>query len=189
MAVILNASTSSGLVTTADNSGQFAFQSNGTQFNPLLTSGTSQNSTSGTAITFTGIPSWAKRITVMLNGVSTNGTNNILLQVGSGSLTTSGYNSIGGGSINGLAPAVNNSSTGFLLFNDTATDVRSGNIVINLLSNYVYICSYVLGGASTRNVIWWGAGSISLGGALDRVSLITTSTDTFDAGSVNILYE
>jgi len=155
----------------------------------IITSGTVQNTTSGTAILFTGIPSWAKRITVMLNGVSTNGTNNILLQVGSGSLTTSGYNSIGGGSINGLAPAVNNSSTGFLLYNDTATDVRNGNIVINLISNYVYICSYVLGGASTRNVIWWGAGSISLGGALDRVSLITTSTDTFDAGSINIMYE
>ena len=58
-----------------------------------IVSGTAQNSTSGTAIDFTGIPSWVKRITVMFNGVSTNGTSNLLLQIGAGSVTTSGYNS------------------------------------------------------------------------------------------------
>ena len=57
----------------------------------ILTSGTAQASTSGTAIDFTGIPSWAKRITVMFNGVSTNGTSNPQIQLGSGSPTTSGY--------------------------------------------------------------------------------------------------
>lgn len=56
-----------------------------------LTQGTSQASTSGTAIDFTGIPSWVKRITVMFSGVSTNGTSVPQIQVGAGSVTTSGY--------------------------------------------------------------------------------------------------
>jgi len=57
-----------------------------------LVSGTSQASTSGTSIDFTGIPSWVKRITVMFNGVSTNGTSNKQIQLGdSGGFETTGY--------------------------------------------------------------------------------------------------
>ena len=59
----------------------------------VITSGTSQASTSGTSIDFTSIPSWVKRITLMFNGVSTNGTSNYQIQIGSGSVTTSGYTS------------------------------------------------------------------------------------------------
>ena len=36
---------------------------------------------------------------------------------------------------------------------------------------------------------WTLAGTITLSGTLDRVRLASTGTDTFDAGSVNILYE
>ena len=56
-----------------------------------IVSGTAVASTSGTSIDFTGIPSWVKRITVMLNGVSTSGTSIVQVQIGSGSPTTSGY--------------------------------------------------------------------------------------------------
>lgn len=45
---------------------------------------TAKASTSGVAVEFTGIPSWVRRITVLFNGVSTNGVNNILVQVGTG---------------------------------------------------------------------------------------------------------
>lgn len=156
----------------------------------VITSGTAQNSTSGTAITFTGIPSWAKRITVMFNGVSTSGTNAILVQIGSGSVTTSGYNSAAAGCIDATVPAVSVSTAGFLVLNDTASDLRSGQLVITLLSNYVYVESHTLAGDSTRNVVYWGGGSLSLGAALDRVNITTVGgTDTFDAGSINILYE
>jgi len=57
-----------------------------------LVSGTAQASTSGTSIDFTGIPSWVKRITVMFSGVSTNGTSEVTLQLGTSSgFVTSGY--------------------------------------------------------------------------------------------------
>ena len=94
MAVTLNASTSSGLVQTADTSGTIELQSNGTTKLTVastgaygqLVSGTAVASTSGTSIDFTGIPSWVKRITVMFNGVSTSGTSFKQIQIGSGSV-------------------------------------------------------------------------------------------------------
>ena len=56
-----------------------------------LVLGTAQNSTSGTSIDFTGIPSWVKRVTVMFNGVSTSGTSAPQIQIGSGAFVSSGY--------------------------------------------------------------------------------------------------
>lgn len=87
-----------------------------------LTLGTAQNTTSGTSIDFTGIPSWAKRITVMLSGVSTNGSSNYLLRIGSGSFSASGYLGAGG-QISGT-PAVFLETSGFLIYNGTG---RAGN--------------------------------------------------------------
>ena len=55
---------------------------------------TEKVTTSGAAVTFTGIPSWAKKITLSFLGVSTNtNSTTILIQIGdSGGLETSGYN-------------------------------------------------------------------------------------------------
>ena len=68
--------------------GQVSASVNGTAGNVPLVSGTSQASTSGTSIDFTSIPSWVKRITVMFNGVSTNGTSNLQIQLGTGATPT-----------------------------------------------------------------------------------------------------
>ena len=61
----------------------------GAVYNGLQT-GTAVASTSGTSNDFTSIPSWVKRITVMFNGVSTNGTSPVQLQIGAGSVTAQG---------------------------------------------------------------------------------------------------
>lgn len=156
----------------------------------VITSGTANTSLSGSAIDFTGIPSWVKRVTVMFNGVSTNGTSNILVQIGSGSVTTSGYNSAGAGCVNAAAPALGVSTAGFIIYNDTATDVRNGHIVITLMGSNLYSSSHILGGSSTRNVAWWGAGVVTLTGSLDRVRItMSNGTDAFDSGAINIFYE
>ena len=205
MPVTLNASTSSGLIATSDTSGNIELQSNGTtkatvsstglaigQYNPsasLITSGTAV-SASSTSVDFTGIPSWVKRITVMFNGVSLSGTSSFLVQIGSGSITSSGYNSCSAGCINSSSPAVSAATSGYLIIGDTASDVRSGHMVITLLGSNTYVSSHTLGGDSTRDVVWWGGGSVALGGALDRVRITAQNgTDTFDAGTINILYE
>jgi hypothetical protein len=43
---------------------------------------------------------------------------------------------------------------------------------------------------SNDNGVTIGTGSLALGGTLDRVRITTVNgTDTFDAGSINIMYE
>jgi hypothetical protein len=151
-----------------------------------ITLGTAVASTSGTSIDFTSIPSWVKRITVMFNGVSTSGTNSFLVQIGSGSVTTTGYAS----SSTGASTAVStvNSTSGFIIRNASAAFLFSGSITIFLVSSNSYVQSHTLKIATTDTV--FGAGDVALSGALDRVRITTVGgTDTFDAGSINIMYE
>jgi len=152
----------------------------------LITSGTAVASTSGTSIDFTGIPSWVKRVTVMFSNVSTSGTSNLLVQIGSGSVTTSGYTS-GAWSAN---TSNSTSTAGFLLSSSNgATANYLGNIFISLLTGSTYVESHSLGSPASTNQSM-GGGSVALSGVLDRVRITTVNgTDTFDAGSVNILYE
>ncbi len=154
-----------------------------------ITSGTAVASTSGTSIDFTGIPSWAKRITVMFNGVSTNGTSNLQIQLGSGSVTTTGYVSTGIATSAG-GSSVASSTTGILTEAAGAiANTRYGNIILNLLGSNIWIGSSgnIL---QTTAQISSGSGYVSLGGAIDRVRITTVNgTDTFDAGSINIMYE
>lgn len=155
-----------------------------------LTQGTAQNTTSGTAINFTGIPSWAKRITVMFAGVSTNGTSTPQIQIGAGSVTTTGYNSCGSVISATAVAATTNSTTGFILgAGGASNDIRHGSAVLTLLGSNTWTITGVLGYSSGTVSCYFG-GSIALGGTLDRVRLTTVNgTDTFDAGSVNIMYE
>lgn len=196
MSTIINASTSSGLVQTADTSGTLVLQSNGTTMQTIdstgsygqLKSGTAQASTSGTSIDFTSIPSWVKRITVMFDGVSTNGSSNIQIQIGSGSFSTTGY--LGAASSNGTAASAN-STTGLILTGGSAAScVYFGLATICLIGSNKWACSGNLGRSDSNVSNAAGSSSPALSGALDRVRITTVNgTDTFDAGSINILYE
>jgi len=153
-----------------------------------ITSGTAVASTSGTSITFTSIPSWVKVITVMLQGVSTNSASQtFMFQIGAGSVTTTGYLSV----VSFNAPSTNVASvtTGFGFAGPSgATAAFSGNATITLMgSNLWAFSSNMADVVNTQSHL--GAGSITLGGTLDRVRLTTVGgTATFDAGSINILY-
>jgi hypothetical protein len=155
-----------------------------------FTSGNSVASTSGTAIDFTGIPSWVKRVTVMFSGVSTNGVSVVQVQLGSGSPTTSGYLASATGALNGASPLVTNPTTGFQIIADgSAGFVRSGILVCTLVGSNIWVASGN-GNDSASARFWLCGGSVSLSGTLDRVRITTVNgTDTFDAGSVNIMYE
>jgi hypothetical protein len=146
---------------------------------------TSVASTSGTSIDFTSIPSWVKRITVMFNGVSTSGTSLYQIQLGSGSVTTTGY-------ISGAMQSTTfvSSTAGMLLLgSSSAASVYYGNIIISNITSNTWTSSSVLwNSAGATNTS--GGTSPNLSGALDRVRITTVNgTDTFDAGSINIMYE
>jgi hypothetical protein len=155
----------------------------------VLTAGTAVTA-SGTSVDFTSIPSWVKRIAVMFAGVSTNGTSNYLIQLGSGSITTSGY--LGGSSIsNNLnQTAAANFTTGFgFTAGLSAAAINHGIAQICLLNSNSWTMSCSIG-RSDAAVAGSSGGSVSLSGTLDRIRVTTVNgTDAFDAGSINILFE
>jgi hypothetical protein len=155
-----------------------------------ITAATAVASTSGTSIDFTGIPTWAKRITVMFNGVSLSGTASLLVQIGSGSPTTSGYSSVASNLQNASSVGVTTSTSGFIVFINAASENLIGTMeIVNITSN-TWVASGVGNSSTGTTVALTYSGNVSLGGVLDRVRITTTNgTDTFDAGSVNIMYQ
>jgi len=153
-----------------------------------ITSGTAVASTSGTSIDFTSIPLWVKRITVQFSGVSTSGTSSILIQIGAGSVTNTGYASVGT-RFGAAAGASGNYTTGFGIFQAAAADLIGGAIQLTNHSSNIWVANGTTSATnSTANMTT--SGYISLSGTLDRVRITTVNgTDTFDAGSINILYE
>lgn len=153
--------------------------------------GTAVNSTSGTSIDFTGIPSWVKKVTVLFNGVSTNGTSNILVQLGtSGAIEITSYQDF---NILNTASAVAGVSVtnGFGLTvgggNMVASSLHGGKIEICNITANTYIADGNIGTASGR---YGTTGTKTLSGKLDRIRITTANgTDTFDAGQINIIYE
>jgi hypothetical protein len=147
-------------------------------------------STSGTSIDFTGLPAWVTRITVMFNGVSTSGTSNLLIRFGAGSVDTSGYASVNGSILGTNSTNINTDTSGHLITPSvSAATNHSGTAILSLIGSNTWIVN----GTSQRSdgiantVI---TTKTALSGALDRVRITTVNgTDTFDAGSVNILYE
>jgi hypothetical protein len=154
----------------------------------VLTSGTAVASTSGTNIDFTSIPSWVKRLTVMFNSVSTSGTSNYVIQIGSGSITASGYTSSCANIT--TTPSLSTSSSAFLInINAVAGETYIGHVVITLVSGFTYVQSGTITRFSAGNM-QVSAGNVALSGLLDRVRISTAGgTDTFDNGSINILFE
>lgn len=175
---------SNNIVLASDGTTTIAAPSN------IIKSGTAVASTSGTSIDFTGIPSWVKRITVMFNGVSTNGTSAYLVQLGTSSgATTSGYTS-GYSGISSTSAYSGTNTAGFgWAVNGNAANVLRGTMIIENITSNTWIArshvAYATGGGNETS-----AGSIGLASTLDRVRITTVNgTDTFDAGTINILYE
>lgn len=152
--------------------------------------GTAVTLTTQTSVDFTGIPSWAKRITVMFNGVSTNGTSPPILQFGdSGGIETTGY--LGSAGVVGASTAASSLFTsGIGLINATAaTVVMQGAVTLSLMTGTTWVASGILTRSDSAGANLVG-GSKATSAALDRIRLTTSSgTDQFDAGSVNISWE
>lgn len=164
---------------------------NTTTLNGVLTLGTSQASTSGTSIDFTAIPSWAQQIVITFVGVSTSGTSNPLIQLGTSSTPeTSGYLGAGTNIASASNPTNANYTTGFGWPGASAANVYHGSLTITLVkaSTFTWACCGTLGASNASNVFTF-SGSKSLAAALDSVRITTVGgADTFDAGLINIAY-
>jgi hypothetical protein len=137
-------------------------------------------------IDFTGIPSWVKRITVIFSGLSLTSTADILVQLGdSGGFETTGY--ISSGSATGTGAAISTSTAGMIIRSAAAASITSGIMTIQNLTGNSWVASYSGKQSSTSSS--YGGGDKTLSDTLTQIRITTTSTDTFDAGTINILYE
>jgi hypothetical protein len=125
----------------------------------------------------------------MFSGVSTSGTSSLLIQIGdSGGIENTGYISTsitddtGGGSLG------TSSTAGFVYYQDQASYLGYGIVTIILVSGTTWVASHT-GRMTTTNVVTGGGGK-TLSDTLDRVRITTVNgTDTFDAGTINIMWE
>lgn len=160
-----------------------------TELAPRMQLMTAQNSTSGTSIDFTGIPSWVEKITIMFDALSTSGTSYLRTQLGSSTIQNTGYRGTATRfSTSTVASA--NFTAGFDGYDSlSAGDLRNGQLIISKLTSNTWCIS---GGYGLSNSIGLCSicGSVTLSGILDRIRVTTVNgTDTFDAGIINVLYE
>lgn len=159
----------------------------GTTTGSVITSGTAVDSTSGTSIDFTSIPSWVKRITVMFNGVSTSGTSLPIIQLGdAGGIETTGYDGYWW-----ISASYRGSTSSGIVVNGLAINSSAtyGQITICLVGSNLWSFNATTtdAGAQMGQIC---SGSKALSATLDRIRITTVNgTDTFDAGTINILYE
>jgi len=180
--------------------GNIVFSTDGANWSSTakIVRGTSQATTSGTAVGFTGLPSWVKRVTLLLNEVSTNGTTGLMAQIGSGSYTTSGYSNgytmfapaSGASAVGGAGTATGFAIGGLATVASTLSAVLILNNITGNVWSYFSIAGRSGGTTAQNGQQAFFYAPITLGGALDRIQITSiATTETFDAGSVNIFYE
>jgi hypothetical protein len=160
-----------------------------TKLSQPLTLATSQATTSGTNVDFTGIPSWVSRITVNVNSLSTSGSSAIIVRIGAGSFLTSGYTGSSSTTVTGGTGAIQLTSGFPISISNSLSSTLFGSLTLSRQSGNDWNASGSLGAGNEPRTYTTG-GSVSLSGTLDRLRITTgNGTDTFDAGSVNIMYE
>ena len=155
-----------------------------------IISGTTVTCTTQTTIDFTSIPSWAKRVTFMISGVSLNSTTYYYVQLGTaGGIQSSGYTQAGGYCGPGSGPGYTG-TTAFTRYNDTANITQSGTFVLALLDASTNTWCLSGNAATSQNYQSFMSGTVSLSGTLTTLRMTTaTGTGQFNAGKINILYE
>jgi len=137
------------------------------------------------------IPSWAKRVTVLFNNISTGTQSNYLVQIGSGSIDTTGYNSsqsFQGGS--GNTTSGTTSTAGFIFYNGGSSYSIYGAMRISLIPGGPWVCDATIGTQNVNGAITTTSGGIkTLSGAIDRVRITTVGGATFAAGTINLMWE
>jgi hypothetical protein len=165
-----------------------------------ITSGTAVTA-SGTSVTFGSIPSSAKRVTLLLDQISTNGTSPLFVRLGtSGGMDSSNnysyVNHVLGAGLERISSLSGGSyPNGFCLSLEaqftTAGSSYSGEFVFSLINSNNWIISGQMSNLVSPGLWHYlTTGRKSLGGALTQLQIYTLNgTDTFDAGTFNILYE
>lgn len=149
-----------------------------------------QATTAGAVFSFTAIPAWVKRVTVMCNAISLTGSDLPIVQLGTGAgFLIEGYlGSIGSIASGGTASRFA-SSQGFPVGISSAGEAATTTLVLTKFGTTNTWLATVSGARSTGETYAGGGGSVVLPGVLTQVRLACDGANTFDAGSVSISYE
>lgn len=144
---------------------------------------------SGTAVDFTGIPSWAKRVLITLNSISLSATSVLLVQLGdAGGIENTGY--LASSSLIAASVASTAFTTGFGLSSSSAAAyVYSGIVELCLVGGTTWVESASLGVSTGVTATALSGGTKTLSDVLTQIRVTTNGADTIDAGSINIIYE
>jgi hypothetical protein len=146
---------------------------------------------SGSSVDFTGIPATARRVTVLLNGLTTNGTSVPLIQLGdAGGIETSGY--LGGSaavSTGATSVAIHTAGAG-LSSTGASSIVYRGSVSIDLVdvATNLWAISGTLGRSEGGAVNILGY-TKSLSETLTQVRLTTNSANVLNAGTASVSWE
>jgi hypothetical protein len=139
-------------------------------------------------VTFTGIPSWAKRITVLTYSASNQG-GTIDLRVGTSSgLITSGYSSRDAYWNNGSSafiPTTVSGSFSFVDFTSAGNAYYRRYVLEECQSNYWTMSAHNHYSSGYVNIM---TGYVNAAGTVDRVALLCP-TGNFDDGTMRVMYE
>jgi hypothetical protein len=126
----------------------------------------------------------------MFSGVSTSGTSNLQIQLGAGTIQSTSYDATAAQGDNATTVTAVRATSGFIFTSvNAAANLWYGNMTITSLGSNTWTETGALGRSVASNAQWC-AGGVTLSGTLDRVRITTVNgTDTFDAGSINIMYE
>lgn len=155
----------------------------------VINSGT-QQTLSGSSVTFSSIPAGVKRITIMISGMNfASGTGNVVLTLGdSGGLETTGY----AATCSGVTATADTQSTtaGFQMILDyTASQSFSGSIILSLQNSTSnrWVAQGIISSHVDILVSYFISGTKDLSATLDRLQI--AAQDNFDAGTINISWE
>lgn len=179
----------SGQVIQTDGAGNLSYT---TPVTSNLTLDTQQDSNTGTSIDFSAnIPTGVRRITILLDDVSTNGTSDLLIQIGdAGGIETTGYDAFSTYLFQ-TGSGKTSYTTGYGSDWGSTAGERKGAITLNNMSGNKWICTAVHTGKDGVNEgTVQMAGEKTLSDTLTQVRITTVNgTDTFDGGTINLMYE
>lgn len=146
--------------------------------------------TTQTAVDFTGIPAWAKRVTVLFAGVRANGSDVWLVQLGdSGGIEETGYTAVGGAFTS--ASGVANYSTGFGISNSSGSGaIREGALVLQKINGNTWVATGIFSRSGDAVVLEYAGGSKTLSDVLTQLRFTTTlGGNQFNLGTINVSWE
>lgn len=143
-------------------------------------------SMSSTLVDFTGIPANVRRVTVVFSNVSQNGTGDFLVQLGSGSIVSTGY--VSSAEFGGVGAQ---STNGFIIRANVAPSNHSGVLTLyNIIGTNTWVGEATFRDTGSTGTSGTATGNITLSGTLDRFRITTPGgSNTFDNGSAIAFYE